>query len=108
MCFLVMKVEVLMVANSAKHNGWLLDVVKAEWEYYDCIGFPCQVGGALAGIAIFEDADLGVDQQLHFKIENVDDGDILFLTDNTYHIATRGPCTFRGTVADAVCSSVLF
>ncbi len=90
-CCGAMKVEVLMAANSAKHDGWLLDVSGAGWEYYTCPTFPYEVRGALAGIVILEDSDLGMDHQLHFKIEAVDDGDIGFLTDNTYHVAKRGP-----------------
>jgi len=86
-----MKVEVFMVANSAKHNGWLLNIVGAGWEHYICTAFPCEVRGALAGIMILEDADFGIDHQLHFKIEAADDADIGFLTDNTYHVAKRGP-----------------
>lgn len=85
-----MRLETVMLANSARHNGLLLDIDGAGWEHYDCPSFPCRVQGALAGIVILEDSDLGSDQQLHFKIESADDGDIVFLTDNTYHLASRG------------------
>ena len=88
---LVMKLEAIMLANSAKHNGWLLNIEGAGWEHYNCPSFPCQVRGAFVGVAILEDSDLGSDQQMHFKIENADDGDIVFLTDNTYDVAERGP-----------------
>ena len=90
-CYVAMKVEVFIVANSAKHNGWLLDIVGAGWEYYTCAAFPCEIRGALAGIMILEDADFGIDHRLHFKIEAADDADIGFLTDKTYHVAKRGP-----------------
>jgi hypothetical protein len=85
-----MKVEVFMVANSAEHDGWLLNVAGAGWEHYTCTAFPCEVRGALAGIVTLESADFGVDHRLDFKIEAADDGDIGFLTDNTYHVAKRG------------------
>ena len=88
-----MKIEALMVANSVKLDGWLLDVdvEGGGWEYYTCPGFPCDVRGAFAGIIILDDAELGLDHQLHFKIETADDGDIGFLADNTYHRGRGGP-----------------
>lgn len=86
-----MRLEALMLANSATPNWMLLDIQGAGWEHYSCPSFPCRVQGALAGIVILEDSDLGSDQQLYFKIENADDGDIVFLFDNTYHVASRGP-----------------
>jgi hypothetical protein len=88
-----MKIEALLVANSAKLNGWLLDIEGAGWEHYKCTGFPCEVRGAFAGIIILDNADLGLDHQLHFKIETADDGDIGFLADNTYHRGRGGPAT---------------
>jgi len=88
---LLMRLEVIMLANSAKSNGWLLDIEGAGWEHYNCQSFPCRVNGALTGVVVLEDSDLGSDQQLYFKIENTNNEDIVFLTDNTYHVAGRGP-----------------
>ena len=85
-----MMLEALMLANSATINGWLLDIIGGGWEHYQCSAFPCTVSGAITGTVILEEGDLGSDVQLHFKIETASDGDIVFLTDYTFHVAGRG------------------
>ena len=54
-----MKVEVLLVANSAKTEKGLLYVEGGGWEHYSAPFFPFTVRGALCGILTFEPSEIG-------------------------------------------------
>jgi len=72
------KVEVLMIANSATAEGSLLNVQGGGWEHCSPAMIPCTVGGHVAGIVALDEDELGQTPALNIAITDADGHDMGF------------------------------
>lgn len=63
-----MKIEVLLVANGAGIENGLLNVHGGGWEYTSPPFFPSTIRGAVCGIAILDESELGTTPIVTFSI----------------------------------------
>jgi hypothetical protein len=66
------RIEVLMVANSASVNGSLLDIQGGGWEFCTLPMLPINVAGAVAGIATLEADELGEAPVARISVDDTD------------------------------------
>ncbi|HYK31769.1 MAG TPA: hypothetical protein VEV63_07390 [Streptosporangiaceae bacterium] len=73
-----MRIEVLMVANSASADDGLLTVHGGGWEHTVPRALPCTLTGYLAGIAVLDDGELGTTPVLALSITDLGGNDHRF------------------------------
>jgi hypothetical protein len=91
------KIEVLMIANSAATEGSLLNVQGGGWEHCSPPMIPCTIGAYVAGIATLDDEELGQTPALNIATTDADGHDLGFAA--SMIISGIRPATVAGVPA---------